>query len=212
MPIADVELVMMASATVLAAQHFPCKVDVWKGLPIKSRTLQACKVAFCLAHLKHQHQLQTSGGGKPLGSAHAAIPAATKTINCINAALKNLVLAALNDTTVLQQFTSANLLLTILVTSLMAADKKLTDALAQNKGVVLPAAAPTTRRGHSTNMPFLGNYFWTHCHQVKENHTSVTCRNKAVGHKDNVMSANTMGGSSTARDGTPAPGSVGVPI
>ncbi len=27
MPITDVELVMMASAAVLAAQHFPCKVD-----------------------------------------------------------------------------------------------------------------------------------------------------------------------------------------
>jgi hypothetical protein len=29
MPIADVELVMMASAAVLAAQHFPCKVTDW---------------------------------------------------------------------------------------------------------------------------------------------------------------------------------------
>jgi len=27
MPITDVELVMMASAAVLAAQHFPCEVD-----------------------------------------------------------------------------------------------------------------------------------------------------------------------------------------
>jgi len=33
MPIADVELVMMASAAVLAAQHFPREVDDWEGLP-----------------------------------------------------------------------------------------------------------------------------------------------------------------------------------
>jgi hypothetical protein len=32
MPIADVELVMMALAAILAAQHFPQEVDDWKGL------------------------------------------------------------------------------------------------------------------------------------------------------------------------------------
>jgi len=38
MPIADVELVMMASTAVFAAQHFPCKVDEWEGLPAIDRT------------------------------------------------------------------------------------------------------------------------------------------------------------------------------
>jgi hypothetical protein len=32
MPIADVELVMMASAAILAAQHFQQEVDNWEGL------------------------------------------------------------------------------------------------------------------------------------------------------------------------------------
>ncbi len=41
MPIADVELVMMASAAVLAAQHFPRKVDNWEGLPSASCTWTA---------------------------------------------------------------------------------------------------------------------------------------------------------------------------
>jgi hypothetical protein len=36
MPIADVELVMMASAAVLAAQHFPREVDDWEGLLAES--------------------------------------------------------------------------------------------------------------------------------------------------------------------------------
>ncbi len=36
MPIADVELVMMALAAVLAAQHFPHEVDHWEGLPAGS--------------------------------------------------------------------------------------------------------------------------------------------------------------------------------
>ena len=38
MPIGDVELVMMASAAVLAAQHFLREVDDWKGLPAVDRT------------------------------------------------------------------------------------------------------------------------------------------------------------------------------
>jgi hypothetical protein len=195
MPIADVELVMIALAAVLAAQHFPCKADDCKGLPTTPNTWQAWKVAFRLAHLKRQCQLQASGGGEPLGGAHAVIPTATSTIDRIGVALKNLALAALNDTTVLQQLTAANLLLTALVTLLTAANKKLADALAQNKGGALPAAAPTKGRGRLTNKPFLGNYCWTHGHQVNQNHTSATCGNKATGHKDDATSTNKMGGS-----------------
>jgi hypothetical protein len=63
MPIAVAELVMIASAAVHAAQHFPRKVDDWEGLPAADRTWRAWKVAFRLAHLKRQRQLQASGGG-----------------------------------------------------------------------------------------------------------------------------------------------------
>jgi hypothetical protein len=55
MPIADVELVMMALAAVLAAQHFLQELDEWEGLPAINHTWRAWKVAFCLAHLKNQH-------------------------------------------------------------------------------------------------------------------------------------------------------------
>jgi hypothetical protein len=62
MPITDIKLVMMASAAVLAAQHFPHKVDDWDGLPSSSRTWVVWKTAFCLAHLKRQCQIFASGG------------------------------------------------------------------------------------------------------------------------------------------------------
>ena len=76
MPIADVELVMMASAAVLAAQHFPREVDDWEGLPAVDRTWRAWKVAFRLAHLKRQRQLQAAGGGgELLQGAHSVLPA-----------------------------------------------------------------------------------------------------------------------------------------
>ncbi len=101
MPIANVELVMMALVAVLAAQHFPREVNDWEGLPSSSCTWQAWKVAFRLAHLKRQHQIQALGGGKPPGSAQAVIPTAAPTINCISMALENLALASSNDTMVL---------------------------------------------------------------------------------------------------------------
>jgi hypothetical protein len=192
MPIANVKLVMMALAADLAAQHFPREVDDWEGLPTKARTWHAWKVAFCLAHLKRQRQCKALVGGKPLGRAHAVILASAPTINCISMALKNLALAALNDTTVLQQLTAANLLLKALVTLLTMANKKLVDALARNKDVALPAAALTTGGGCSTNKPFPWNYCWTHGYLVNQNHMSATCWNKAAGHMDDATSANTM--------------------
>jgi len=100
MPITDVKLVMMASVAVLAAQHFPRKVDDWEGLPAFDRTWQAWKVAFHLAHLKHRHQLQAAGGGEPLRGTHSVLPAPPVSINRLGTALDNLALAAANNTTV----------------------------------------------------------------------------------------------------------------
>jgi hypothetical protein len=194
MPIANVKLVMMALAAVLAAQHFPREVDNWEG-PATSRTWQTWKVAFRLAHLKCQCQLQASGDGVPLGGAHAVIPTAAPTMDRIGKALENLALAALNDTTVLQQLTAANLALTASVTLLTAANKKLADALAQSKGGTMLVAAPALALAKGCNKPFPGNYCWTHGHKVNQNHTSATCRHKTARLKDNAMSTDTMGGS-----------------
>ena len=106
MPITNIELVMMALATVLAAQHFPYEVDDWEGLLAGSCMWQAWKVAFCLAHLKCQRQLQQAwGGDELLGGAHMVIPTATPNMDHIGKAIQNLALAALQDTTILQQLT-----------------------------------------------------------------------------------------------------------
>jgi len=196
MPIADVELVMMASAAVLAAQHFPHEVDDWEGLPAVDRTWRAWKVAFHLAHLKRQRQLQAAGGGgESLQGAHSGLPSPPVSIDRLGTALDNLTLAAANDTTVLQQLTAANLALTTSNAMLTAANKKLSEALAK-----LPASKPRapgppgTPRVPNTK-PFPGNYCWTRRHRVNELHTSATCGNKAAGHKDAATASNTMGGS-----------------
>jgi hypothetical protein len=211
MLIADVKLVMMASAAVLAAQHFPREVNNWEGLPSTSCMWKAWKTAFRLVHVKRQQQILASGGGEPLGRAHGVIPAAAPTIERLKTALDNLALAAINDTAVLQQLIAANLALTATITSLTAINKKLVDAATRRGGT--PAATPgrgwtqaatpgwgwtqaATPAGIcARKKPCPGNYCWTHGHRVSEHHTSATCTNKAPGHRDYATASNTFGGS-----------------
>jgi hypothetical protein len=133
------------------------------------------------------------GGGEPLNGTYLVTPALASTINHIGTALDNLALAVSNDTTVFQQLTAANLAITASVTSLTTANKKLAEALAK-KGVAMPAKAMGTGGAHSANTHFPGNYCWTHGHWISQHHTSATCGNKAMGHKEEAASANMMGG------------------
>jgi hypothetical protein len=123
MPIANVELVMMASAAVLAAKHFPREVNDWEGLPSASHTWTAWKTAFRLAHVKRQQQILASGGGEPLGRAHGVIPVAAPAIGCLETALDSLALAATNNTAVLQQLIAANLALMATIMLLTSTNK-----------------------------------------------------------------------------------------
>jgi hypothetical protein len=193
MPITDVELVMMALAAVLATQHFPHKVDDWKGLLAIDRTWRAWKVDFRLAHIKRQRQLQASGGGEPLQSAHSVLLAPVATIDRLGIALDNLALAAAKDITVLQQLTTANLVLTTSNATLTAANKKFSEALAKRSAPVETPGTPGAH--HPAGKPKPGNYCWTHGHRCSKNRTSAICGSKAPGHQVMAMASNTMGGS-----------------
>jgi hypothetical protein len=192
MPIADAKLVMMASAAVLAVQHFPREVDDWEGLQASARTWSAWKTTFRLAHLKRQRQILATKGAEPLGGAHAAIPMTGQ----MEAALDNLALAATSDKATVQQLTAANLALTTTIATLTATNKKLVDAAGKKK----PGAAGGAARTPDPAKPFPGGYCWTHGHRVCKSHTSETCVNKAEGHKDKATSKDTMGGSTANKD------------
>jgi hypothetical protein len=196
-PIADIKLVMMALAAVLTAQHFPREVVDWESLPSSSRTWGAWKMVFHLAHLKRQQQILALGGGEPLGQAHGVLPEAALTIGQLEIALDNLALAVMNDTAILQQLMAANLALRTTVTTLTATNKKLVDAAARAKGGGTPTGTPTNpaRGVWATWTLFPSNYCWTHGHRCNEHHTSATCGNKAMGHRDDATASNTMGSS-----------------
>jgi hypothetical protein len=192
MPIADAELVMMASTAVLAMQHFPREVDDWEGLPSTSRTWPAWKTAFRLAHLKRQRQILASKGGEPLGGANAVTPVT----GTMEAALDNLALAATSDKATIQQLTAANLALTTTVATLTATNKKLVDAAAKKK----PGAGTGAAKTPDPDKAVPGGYCWTHGHRVKKSHTSATCTNRAEGHDKKTTSNDTKGGSEANKD------------
>ena len=194
MPIADIELVMMASAAILVAMHFPREVDNWVGLPALGRTWAAWKTSFHSTYLKRQCQILALGGGEPLGGVHGVLPTDPPvTLDHLEIALDNLALAATNDTTLLQQLTAANFALTNSVAALFATNKKLVDAAANR----VPATPPGTGRlpgSGAPNKPFRGNYCWKHSYKCSKLHTSATCLYPVAGHCKDATLANTYGG------------------
>ncbi len=76
-------------------------------------------------------------------------------------------------------------------------DKKLVDAAtarAQRAPLVgAPIVGPPAERVRVPAHP--GNYYWTHGHRIRKDHTSATCAAKATGHRDDATEANTLGGS-----------------
>jgi hypothetical protein len=123
-------------------------------------------------------------------------------IDRLKSVLDNLAFAATNDTAILQQLTAANLALAATVTALTAINKKLVETAARGK----PSGPPTgpLNPAHAPNLPFPGNYCWTHGHRVSQHYTSATCGSKAPGHKDDATGANTMGGSEKDKGWKPA--------
>jgi hypothetical protein len=113
-------------------------------------------------------------------------------IEWLEAALNNLVLAATNNTAVLQLLTSANLALTATVGTLTTTNKKLVDAASCLRE---PLAGTPAGGARLTKTPFPSNYCWTHGHCICKEHTSATCTHQAIGHRADATASNTLGGS-----------------
>jgi hypothetical protein len=100
-----------------------------------------------------------------LDSAHAVIPTPAATIDRLGTALDNLALAAANDTPVLQQLTASNWALSLLVTTLTAANKKLAEALAKAK--LTRASARRRLNKLDTEIGQYMRYTERKCHKIK---------------------------------------------
>ena len=198
MPIADIELVMMALSAVLAAWHFVQDVDDWEGLPPVARTWSAWKTEFRSAHLKRQRQILAMSGAEPMGGAHGhgVFQPVGRNMGHLKTALDNLALAVLTDFLILQQLTAANLALTTMNAMLTATNKALVGAAIKARAEA-GAGGPLAGTNGNKKPPNPNGYCWTHVHKVYGTHSSATCGTKAEGHCTEATKTNTLGGSET---------------
>ncbi len=211
LPMADDQLLAIASTAVLASNHYPRPTDDWEAKPRAMKTWPAWKAHYRAAHLARKRQLLASGTALPASPAQAfltgheaAIP--EEPFAKLDGYLDNLAAAATTERTTLQSLTDANAALVANVTALTASVASLTAAyttLATTRRTgSTPPAAPTSQprrtRPYTRPLPTQPNahiYCWTHGFRVREGHTSLTCTNKAEGHKEAATRTNTMGGS-----------------
>jgi hypothetical protein len=131
--------------------------------------------------------------------------------------LDNLVIVATTNRTTVQQLTLANLLLTTLVATLLAANKKLTKMVACYNPAPQGCSSGGGRRGNNAccgPKAIWGNYCWTHGYKVL--HNSKTCNEigKKPGHDEDATVADTKGGADSNKDwylqGNRAPWQCGI--
>jgi hypothetical protein len=98
MPIADVQLVAIASTAVLGSQQYPRATEDLEALVTSTKTWTAWKNAYRAAHIARKCQLLASGTSKPFGGAHAASTMPPKgTFNRLDGYLDNLANAATQE-------------------------------------------------------------------------------------------------------------------
>ena len=205
LPMADVQLLAIASTAVLASDHFPRTTDAWEALPAVSKTWTAWKATYREAHIARKRRLLASGGTEPMGGAHAITshtPAllTPSTYAQLDGYLDNLANAATQEKTTLADLVASNSSLAASVATLTTNLANLTTAYTLlAAGSNAPAQPATTRGGRprGSGVYAVGGYCWTHGYQVHKNHSSSTCKHKADGHKDCATRANTMHGSTT---------------
>ena len=209
LPMSDDQLLAIASTAVLASEHFPHPTDEWEALPRDQKTWTAWKTHYRAAHLARKRLLLASGRSNTTGGvAHAVTYDTTiqpETLDRLDGYLDNLAAAATNDRTTLSQLIDSNANLTANVATLTSSLAALAAAytiLAAGSPAPANAAPPAARpSAPNRNRNLAPNgYCWTHGYRVGIGHNSLSCSNKAAGHKDTATRADIMGGSTANKN------------
>jgi hypothetical protein len=136
------------------------------------------------------------------GMAHAMMYDITiqpDTLDRLDGCLDNLMVTATNDHTMLSQLIDSNASLVAsvatLTSSLVALSAMYTAILASGNRAPAPAATPAAACPPRNRKLAPNGYCWTHGSQVSTCHNSLSCSNKATGHKDTTTHADMMEGS-----------------
>jgi hypothetical protein len=132
LPILDIKLAMYAATSVLQLGNYKKKTNKWEGQNVAMKTWSKWKQAYLAAYARGVN-CQCAGATDKLFSQAAnlvMLPAAHDVMDALAGLFDNLALAATTNRTTVQQLKLTNLLLTTLVATLTAANKKLTKMVA----------------------------------------------------------------------------------
>ena len=208
LPMADSNLLAIASTAILASGNFPRPTDEWEALPTAARTWPAWKTHYRAAHIARKRQMLAATKTQPpyceanTVTASNERPFSEDTFCKLDGYLDNLAAAATTEKTTLAQLietnaalTATNAALTASVTSLTTAYTLLATGHRTATTNMSPQPRAPTRRTNNTASNEPGGYCWSHGYRLVPGHNSKTCTNKAHGHKDAATRTNTMKGS-----------------
>ena len=201
LPMSDLQVLAIASASVYASQHFVRDTEDWNKRTTAAKTWAQWKVTYRAAHIERARLIK-SQGGTSFGTANAVIRT-TDTTAQLASYLDNLANAATQDSTTLTKIIDTNAKL-----SQQIADLNM--QLAQLRASGTPTSGITTTPTHHVPITPLRakellpsrlarnydptGYCWSHGYMVHKTHNGKTCRTKKPGHKDSATRANIMGG------------------
>ena len=204
MPIADVQLVVIASTAILNSQQYPQATDDWEALAMMAKIWRAWKKAYHAMHIICKCQLLASGSKEPFGGAHASstLMPPNGTLDHLDGYLNNLANAATQEKSTFAQLVDNNLSLNKSFEALAAtyyatlAGCPAPAAVAAPMPTGTPAARAVCPVNYATN-----GYCWLHGCKVGKLHTSIICNAKADSHQAGRQHAQQrMGGRLTRRD------------
>lgn len=168
-------------------------------IPRANRTWLAWKTHWTRA-FEEQKTIQRLTGGE--FSANAATKNNDdKLANQMITSLNNLAMAAVQKTETLERLVQINEMKETTIKNLMsqlaaekAASTKLLDII-QNAGLQTGGRNSSGGGSGKESKWDPKGYCWTHTYEVTKNHSSMTCKTRNNGHKQEATRANTMGGS-----------------
>ncbi len=156
------------------------------------KTWSKRKQAYLVVYARGINHQCVGATGKPFSQSANLImlPVAHDVMDAFTGLLDKLALVATTNRTTVQQLTLANLLLTMSVATLTAANKKLTKMVACYN----PAPQRCGNKIHRGPKAIWGNYCWTHGYKVL--HTSKPCNviGRKPGHDEDATVVDTKGG------------------
>ena len=203
----DPQVLVIASASVYASQHFIRANDDWQRLTPAGWTWAAWKTMYLQAHRDRARLIQAQGGGGNIGNANSAdsFTLPPSSASRINEYLDNIANAATQDSSQMQLLINSN-------NTLIEQNRKLMSDLAAltrrvNDTTITPTIAPTitpiiTSGTPRTPAQLLAKrllkydpnlYCYTHGFLVR--HDSAACTHPNATHKRDATKADTKGGS-----------------